>query len=164
MFPCFGKVRKTIAHLEVPFYISLVKITVLAWLNISEKGVFCHSCLSETDLNLLTRQTNIKTGFCAVRDRHVYTRRQMTACSFSASRSETVIVHNNVRKRNHNKEVSKRWRRWKRETARLMSTEGEADVWMIEFCHYCIWSCLISNNDSRCLDIRKIYLLFAVCQ
>lgn len=45
-----------------------------------------------------------------------------------------------------------------------MSAEGEADVWMIEFCHYCIWSCLISNNDSRCLDITRIYLLFAVCQ
>lgn len=39
-----------------------------------------------------------------------------------------------------------------------MSAEGEACTWVTEFHYYPILSCLISNN-SRCVDITRIYLL-----
>lgn len=136
---------------------------MLAWLNILGKGVFCHSCLrnwSEPLDKTNKYQNRVLWRAWQARLRETTNDSALVLASWS----ETVIVHNNTQKRNRNKEVSKRRRRWKRETARLMSTEGEAGVWMVEFCHYCIWSCLISNNDSRCLDISRIYLLFAVCQ
>lgn len=148
---------------------------MFAWLNILDKGVFCHSCLRNWSEPL--DETNKYQNRVLWRGTVLWQARLRETTNDSAlvlaSWSETVIVHNNAQKRNRNKEVSKRGRRWKRETARLMSTEGEAEVWMIEFCHYCIWSCLISNNDSRCLEreedisagyISRIYLLFAVCQ